>query len=625
MSKVKIANNQLLGVHEMNRLVEYLREGGFYNMFLEMNGNLNWYYNDTNVQGGIVRNADGTDLPFSSLKVSVDGSYNVLVEEGKAFDTSGNFINQDQGQQNVATHSDTVGTTYYTKIAYNTKKIEEGTVSIAANGAITGSSTKFTEYARNQGNVPLKVEFPDSAGNTGEYEIIEVTSDTAMVVNPGISGSMTIEVGKTISVIGAFTPGKTISAGDKNIYVLDSFTLTHDTNAPTSDEILLATVERTGSAVTVTDYRQKSVIPQTNILQHSEHTWGNFSVENPVVGFTEIYCDEDFGSRTNKARIQWGFKSTTGNWSKLTSTTLTVNVGSGGAYDVVADVGSQEFKGWYLYQSDTTSGNLQLIGKVISAPASLASVYVAIENGIELDTTKDIIFLPDAHHISILITDAGATTHENARVWSFPITDFEAWIDLKVPTGVASTTLNVKYKHKKGRFDLPWVNIPAGQYIGEEEWDYPNMVTNGSSTTSYGAGTINLKSKTNHRWVNNKQPFSLVNSWVNDAAYGTQSGYFYNEKTGMVHLWGMLDAASATNSLFSTIGNLGLLPDPTIYAASISVWPIHSLTNGAHTQLTINSATHASPGQCKITTYGTDKWNLNGICWFPEPDQFDIV
>ena len=58
---------------------------------------------------------------------------------------------------------------------------EEGTVSVTVDGALNGIGTHFTEILRGQPNFPTKVKF-NSANNTGEYEVVSVTSDSSNFV-----------------------------------------------------------------------------------------------------------------------------------------------------------------------------------------------------------------------------------------------------------------------------------------------------------------------------------------------------------------------------------------------------------------------------------------------------------
>jgi len=141
------------------------------------------------------------------------------------------------------------------KIKRNTSNIEVGTVSISTNGTITGTSTLFEEVLRGLPDFPVKISFPNSVLNTGEYEVSSVASDVSALLNVA-GGVMSAESGVEYQIIGTHTPGISVPTGSKKPYVYDSYTITIDTaDVVDENEFIIATVHYTGAVLTIIDQR----------------------------------------------------------------------------------------------------------------------------------------------------------------------------------------------------------------------------------------------------------------------------------------------------------------------------------------------------------------------------------
>lgn len=235
MSKLKISENLFLETAELNRLVEFLTDDGYKRILKSIVKNY-----------GIVRNTGNT-----YFKVTQKSSGVVTINAGLAFDSNLDAIVMEEDLDlSVADTS----VNRWLILSRATHNWEEGTVSITTDGTLTGVGTHFTEILRGQPNFPTKVKF-NSANNTGEYEVVSVTSDTQAV----LSGSFVAESGKQFSVIGTFTPGFVPDSANKQIYEFDGYSIRIEDSASrptvTDDEFILACVYYTAGVMYVVDER----------------------------------------------------------------------------------------------------------------------------------------------------------------------------------------------------------------------------------------------------------------------------------------------------------------------------------------------------------------------------------
>lgn len=74
-------------------------------------------------------------------------------------------------------------------LSHDTTNEEIGTVKISKQGVLSGEGTEFLSVLRGQPNYPTKVRF-NSKINTGDYEVVEVNSDSEAV----ISGDLRLKI-----------------------------------------------------------------------------------------------------------------------------------------------------------------------------------------------------------------------------------------------------------------------------------------------------------------------------------------------------------------------------------------------------------------------------------------------
>jgi len=250
MSSVKINNDLFLGKEELNRFRQFLDESGYRRFIGLMTKSF-----------GVVKNfRDGN---FDSFKVETGASGQIKVLGNSfAVDENLNLIhNPTDTNFNIPNDS----SWYWVKINHTKTNLEQGTVSLASDGSLSGVNTKFSEVLRGSPNYPsrLRLYSIDSNGFytqfEGEAEVISVLSDTSAFIHL-YSGSLPGTM--RYSVVGTFTPSIVVPEGSKMIFEYDYVTIelvpeiTEDVPpVKNTDEYYIARVKNSGGTVTINDKR----------------------------------------------------------------------------------------------------------------------------------------------------------------------------------------------------------------------------------------------------------------------------------------------------------------------------------------------------------------------------------
>lgn len=222
MSRLKFSENLFLEVNELQRLVKFLSDDGYKLAMKSLSKSF-----------GIVENTGNTYFKVTSKAGTANS---VVINPGIAFTTSMDAIVMDTALEMQITNT---GMNRWLVLARDVKNTEIGTVSVNIDGSLSGIGTEFTKVLRGQPNFPTKVRF-NSSVNTGEYEVVNVISDTSAL----LSGSFVNESGMKYEVIGTFTPGFQPLDVNKAIYEYDSYNIrivdSADKPTVSSDEFIIA-------------------------------------------------------------------------------------------------------------------------------------------------------------------------------------------------------------------------------------------------------------------------------------------------------------------------------------------------------------------------------------------------
>lgn len=243
---IKFSNDLFLGLPELNHFKSAMKSNGFVRLFKQ---SISSY--------GVVKSTD--DTQFDSLKVITAGAGQIAVKSGKAVDKNVDVISiEDTQSDSLSIPSD--GIDRYVVISFNPTVIEKGTVDILTNGSLVGTGTQFTSRLTSGNIFSSKIKFPNSALNTREYEIQAVQSDVLASLNIA-QGLILQESNVEYSIVGSFTPGKTIPEADKYPLVSDGYTIELKlTDSVDQDlQFVLAKVSYDGSNTSIVDLRNNSV------------------------------------------------------------------------------------------------------------------------------------------------------------------------------------------------------------------------------------------------------------------------------------------------------------------------------------------------------------------------------
>lgn len=467
MAKLKLGNGMFIGKEELNYLVQSLKEHGYEAFFKHI------------VQSwGVGKSI--TDSAWNNFKVVPGSAVNqVSINAGYAFDSDMNIIyNEANAVNSVTIPADNIPRFLILSFEAN-NTLETGTVNVDISGGITGTGTIFESRLRGGTSFPSVIKFPDSALNTGEYRISNITSDIAGQLNV-LANSMVAETNLKYQVVGTFTPGLNPPTLDKfpmikNYWKVDVFTTDTSNN---STSFVLAQVVNNSGSITITDLRANSVFSAGGSGGGVDLITGT----NKLIGWVKStwnHIYSDLGE--SKVTLGWGLKSTTGNWSYNSGLQqLTISAASGGVWDTIGSFVPGDFVGWKIYL-DEVDEELTVTNSVLSGSDIVLSIsYTAIV----LPTTSTIIVAPNADEVEFRIIPT-ITTYPNRKTeFVFPAHTGEANVLLPI-----NTNYSIEWRHLKGTQVTPWVNTNISNPRLETQHDNDGNFT-GGLVISQPAGTI---------------------------------------------------------------------------------------------------------------------------------------
>lgn len=326
MSKLKISDNLFLEVAELNRLVKFVSEDGYKRLFKTIIKHF-----------GIVADENNT-----YFKPTLSSAGVVKINAGLAFDSDLEAIVM---REDLTMNIQNTGVKRWIVLSRAVSSLEEGTVSVTSDGALSGIDTHFTEILRGQPNFPTKIKFHNSQFNQGEYEVVSVTSD----YNAILSGSLRAESGLKYSVVGTFTPGFQVPDDKKEIYEYDSYDLriidNEDKPAVGSNEFIIGCVYYENSIMKVSDERIYCMFNKP--YEQTRYSSNNITsllqvsavggVDSPRAKAAEIELILEHGYRVHAYELQYS----------ETSTVFQITLGDCNFYGN-GNIPNGAFNGWLL-------------------------------------------------------------------------------------------------------------------------------------------------------------------------------------------------------------------------------------------------------------------------------------
>lgn len=472
MSQFKFATDLFLEVAEMNRFQKFLDTDGFRKNILE-----------NSVSFGLIKSK--ADLSFANGHVQRDtdnslGQKTIKIGAIAAIDSNGLFI------VSPAVNSFTVPSDsnwYWVKISHQYTSQEVGTVSIDPSGNLTGTNTKFTEVLRGNPNYPSRVKFINSAGNTLEYDVLDVTDDThAVLVHPAVTlggdAEFIAESNLFYQIVGTFQSGVAVDNDNKFPFQYDSCNLSlvaeTDVNIPPTftfgQEFYLARVQVSNGILIVQDKR----------LSYWE-TKGSSEViaieadPNPLVGIEAIKWQNDFNTGDkNIVQVAWGMRSS--NWSVDSSQNILTLYGSslGGSFKSVDDFTDGDFDGWRVYMGNGIYRNVVSSAKQGGAINLVLDVLDIDDYSTDGGVTfiiQEVVVVPDCEEVEFefIANPTDNVVNVNDK-FIFPVNE---GIGNCLVTAYKDPTClyNVQYRYKSFKEYSPWRPIVSGSYFTEVSYD----------------------------------------------------------------------------------------------------------------------------------------------------------
>jgi hypothetical protein len=458
MSRFKFAPEQFLGLQELNRFQSFLTEG-YRRSIVDGTGSF-----------GIIKSS--LDVSFDNFRLTAISNTTLsIATTSYAVDKDGLVVTCDPFTFTLPN----ANTWYWIFVSHEYSATEKGTVSIDAQGNVTGTGTKFLETVRGQPNFATSITFINSQTNLQTYQIIEVIDNENML----ISGETFVETDLQYSVIGTFTPGTIQSTQDKYPFQYDScaidivqeLTLNTYPIAKDDKKFAIARVMFNGTSLIIEDKRvqiwtDKGVAVLTELPNE----------QSEVVGVDSVCWDSNASSGDqNIITVSWGITS----YNFIIQSALrqiTLVGGEGGRIKELSDLSSGDLNGWRVY------------GKKGDFCTILTSTKIGNQIQLSVDTLDPDAFessdfltvVPNCEQIEFFISDdnggIGYVSQPNTMRTCLQYATFDIAIatnTIRVNNFATTFRYNIKYRYKSNNNYSSWLlfkNDPKG-YLTEDSFD----------------------------------------------------------------------------------------------------------------------------------------------------------
>ena len=489
MAEVKFSQDLFIGKNELERFKLFLDKNGWRQHFIQMM-----------LTPGVIKNKY-IDASFQNGKVEVEDlvNFKIRIQQLKAVDKDGQFIYLNDIKKITIPFQDLW---YWVKCSYISTSIEKGTFSLDTQGNLTGVSSELTKILRGYPNFQQRIKFTNATLNTGEYDIIEVTSDTSAVLQ---GSNFQAETNLQLSVVGTFTPGVVISTQNKFPFIYDSaiVELVQEStpNTPPSkvigSEFYLARVRAriTGGVTYIIDIQDK----RTEILLDNDIYKQIQLLANPAVGIEQIRWQNDYSNKNlNDVRVGWGVKGNT--WSvDATLNEVFLSNADGGLIKDVSSIISGQFNGWRLYSPKGTYGVIQSTtpsGGGVKCRLDYLNIDDFSSDGGTTLYSQPVLITPDAEEIEFSFKENG---QPNEFRYRFNINEIYGTCPVQINSS-SSTVYTVQYRYRNVADYTQFVNIPndgTNGYYAEDQFDATGSLIISPTRTTYTGAQITLLTSTN--------------------------------------------------------------------------------------------------------------------------------
>lgn len=438
MGKINFAANLFLEKEELNRWNKFLTEEGFA-----------FDVKYATAEFGIIHNPT-FDPNFDFFRVSLGANgVGIKVNPGFAYDSDRLLITQKPTATDILVNE--VDVWKWVRIRHKYSSVEEGTISIGGSnkGLMTGTKTKFNEVLRKQPNFAAKIRFVNSNYYKGEYEVLDVLSNGAAV----LQGSFDyVENNLQYVVVGTFTRGYYPPENDKQPFRYDDCQVDligEDAtgNPPALNEgkeFYIAKVRLTSGGLDIIDYRFSCL--HRTLLQDQLNT---VSQSNNLIGIKAVQKIELGGRYFYNVQFDWKFNIESETQVSEKSL-VNINSGFGGRYKNTTDFKTGDFDGWRYYYEDGDYST------VISSIKTGNSITLKLDY-LKADSQGAYI-TPNAEQIEVLFSlkrANGTVYHSDSKL--FDIVAETPVITLTQDLiAVQNQVVELRYRHKNhNRYSAP--------------------------------------------------------------------------------------------------------------------------------------------------------------------------
>jgi len=403
--RLRINPDIFLGSQELNKFQDFVLDEGLIRLLLE-----------NSLSYGLVQN-NIEDGNWTNFRISQGTNAGTLKNEfGFAIDNQGRFIRR-PATDNIAIADDSLWK--WIKISYQALPVEPYLVSISADGSLSAPGGRLLEILRGSPNNQVRVSFPNSASNNGEYFTVEVINNESAV----LAGDFAAESNLQLAVVGSFTPDTITPSGSRYPYQYDSciMTLVSESVLNTApaitagEEFFVARIRRSGSDITIQDKRDLSIFRTKDGFEL--HNVPNS--DNPLIAVEQITFN---GVRTTRSEniVQIGFGFRSSNWTINSNTnTLTILGGNGGKYITTGDFVNGDFDVWRAYTED---GRYSLIKQSSVAALQINCTLETLNpDHFNANLAQEIHIVPDADAIEIIARPYVGQSQITERRFTYPI------------------------------------------------------------------------------------------------------------------------------------------------------------------------------------------------------------
>ncbi len=463
MSEVKFSNDLFIGKNELER----------FKLFLDKKG---WrqHFTQKMLSPGIIKNPY-TDSSFQNGKVEVEDlvNFKIRIQQLKAIDKNCELILLNDIKKISIPFQDIW---YWVKCSYISTNVEQGTFSIDTSGNLTGVSSELTKVLRGYPNFQVRVKFANATLNTGEYDIIEVSSDTAAILQGDVFQS---ETDLQLQIVGTFTPGIVVPTLNKFPFVYDSSTIelveeSTPNVAPTKVagvEFYLARVRARieGGSTYIIDIQDK----RTEILLDNDVYKQIQILSNSITAIDQIRWENSFSNKqSNNVRMSWGVRSST--WSvDTTLNEVFLSNAEGGLIKDISTIVADQFVGWRLYSPKGIYSNILSVtlsgGGVKCRLDRLIIEDFSSDGGVTL-YTDNILLTPNAEEVNFSFLEVGT---KNEFFFKFNINDKYGFCNVPI-NSTTQTQYLIKTRYKTVNDYTQYINIAddvTNGYYNENQFD----------------------------------------------------------------------------------------------------------------------------------------------------------